>query len=214
VLAVVRHGEATSNRDGRFGGHSDAALTDLGHAQAAATATALLPFEATAIVSSDLPRARDTAAPIVAATGLALELDPALRERSLGVFDGLRFDEAERLYPEEWNRLLARDHAMVPPGGETVDDVYQRVSRAIDRIVAAHAGGRVVVVSHGLAMFHAFAHIWGLGSPARELQVFVLVDNCSISRIEHRPGPSGSRWRILTINESAHLRGVTAPPPG
>jgi probable phosphoglycerate mutase len=210
VLALVRHGEAESNRDGRFGGHSDAPLTPLGRAQAAATATALLPFEATAIIASDLPRAMDTAAPIVAATGLPLTLDPALRERSLGVFDGLRFDEAEQRYPAEWARLLARDHSMVPPGGETVEDVYQRVSAAIDRIVASHAGGRVVVVSHGLAMFHAFAHIWGLGSPARELQVFVLVDNCSISRIEHRTGITAGRWRILTVNETEHLRSVNA----
>ena len=79
--------------------------------------------------------------------------------------------------------------------------MFARVSQAIDRIVAAHAGGRVIVVSHGLAIFHAFAHITGLGSPARGLQVFTLVDNCSITRLEHR----GSHWRIFSLNECGHL---------
>jgi probable phosphoglycerate mutase len=204
MLALVRHGQAESNRDLRFGGHSAAALTALGRRQAEATAAALADFGATALVSSDLARAAETAAPIARVTGLPIALDPGLRERSLGVFDGLSFAEAEARYPEHWARLVGRDHAAVPPGGELVDSVHARVSEAIDRIVTANAGGRVIVVSHGLAIFHAFAHITGLGSPSGDLRVFVLVDNCSITRLEHR----AARWRIYGMNEVAHLRDV------
>jgi probable phosphoglycerate mutase len=211
TLIWVRHGEADSNRDGRFGGHSPVPLTERGLAQAERTATAILRWAPTALISSDLLRARQTAAPIAAATGLRLELEPDLRERSLGVFDGLSFREAEARYPEVWKRLAGRDHTAVPEGGETVDEVYRRVSAAIDRAVLAHAGGRVVLVSHGLALFHAFAHVTGLGSPSAGHGVFVLVDNCSVSRVEHRgletagAGAVRGRWRILTLNDTSHL---------
>ncbi len=205
TLIWVRHGEADSNRDGRFGGHSPVPLTERGMAQAERTATAVMRWAPTALVSSDLLRARQTAAPIAAATGLRLDLDPALRERSLGIFDGLSFGEAEAQYPELWKRLAARDHTVVPDGGETVDEVYQRMSAAIDRAVLLNPGGRVVVVSHGLALFHAFAHVTGLGSPAAGHGVFVLVDNCSVSRVEHRGADGRGRWRILSLNETAHL---------
>jgi broad specificity phosphatase PhoE len=85
--------------------------------------------------------------------------------------------------------------------------VVARVAQALETAVEMHAGGRVVVVSHGLALFHAFSHICGLGSPSAGHDVFVLVDNCSLSRVERRAGPDGKRrWRILSINDTAHLR--------
>jgi probable phosphoglycerate mutase len=201
TLLWVRHGEADSNRDGRIGGHSPAPLTEEGRRQAEATGRAIARLEPTAIVSSDLRRAHQTAEAIARATGLGIELEPGLRERSLGILDGLLFTEAETQHPELWARLRSRDPDLVPEGGEHADAVFARVGGAIDRIVAAHEGGRVVVVSHGLALYHAFAHVCGLGSPSAGHAVFLLVDNCSISRLEHRAG----RWRILSLNETFHL---------
>jgi probable phosphoglycerate mutase len=202
TLLWVRHGEADSNRDGRFGGHSPAALTTLGLEQAARTGAAMVAHAPTAIVSSDLMRARQTAEAIGAACALPIEFDPALRERSLGILDGLSFTETEEKHPALWARLRARDHDLVPDGGEHNRAVFDRVTGAIDRIVEAHAGGRVVVVSHGIALYHAFLHVCGLGTPSPDHRVFTLLDNCSISRFEHRPGP---RWRVLSLNETHHL---------
>jgi 2,3-bisphosphoglycerate-dependent phosphoglycerate mutase len=215
VLYFVRHGEADSNFRGTIGGHSPVALTERGHRQAALTAEALVRAQPTAVVSSDLVRATQTADPIARATGHALELDPGLRERSLGVFDGLAFTEAEARYPEAWKRLMARDAEHVPEGGESTDAVYQRVSAAIDRLIARHAGGRVVVVTHGLALFHAFSHVCGLGSPSGHKRVFVLVDNCSITQVEHRFDDRDDRWRIVRMNDVGHLRELedAEPPP-
>ncbi|MCA9676127.1 MAG: histidine phosphatase family protein [Kofleriaceae bacterium] len=210
TLLWVRHGQADSNRDGRFGGHSPVPLTDLGRRQAEATAAAIRRAAPTALISSDLARAVQTAEPIAAATGLALELDRDLRERSLGILDGLSFADAEARHPELWQRLMARDPALVPDGGEAVDAVYARVARAIDAIVSRHAGGRVVVVSHGLALYHAFVHVCGLGSPSADHGVFVLVDNCSVSRVEHRHVHGRARWRIRSLNDVAHLDGLAS----
>jgi broad specificity phosphatase PhoE len=209
TLLWVRHGEAESNRDGRFGGHSPVPLTELGRRQAEAAAAAIAPLAPTAIVASDLVRAHQTAQPIAAACGLDLALDPALRERSLGILDGLGFKEAEQLHPDAWRRLTAREPGPAAEGAETEDEVYLRVATAIDALTDAHRGGTVVVVSHGLALFHAFCHIAGLGSPSKGHTVFVLVDNCSISRVDHRPTRDGKRrWRIHALNDTRHLAGV------
>lgn len=209
VLYLVRHGEAHSNRDGWFGGWSPSPLTDLGHRQAEATAAELRRRAPTVLVSSDLTRALQTAAPIGRALGLEPHLEPGLRERSLGVLDGMSFADAEARYPDLWRRMRAREPDAMPDGAESPDGVFARVSSALDRLVATHPGERVAVVSHGLALFHAFAHVCGLGSPARDLSVFVLVDNCSITHLEHRR----SRWRIVTVNDTAHLREVGGSPP-
>jgi len=213
VLYLVRHGEADSNRAGRIGGWSPAPLTDLGHRQAARAAAELARRGPTRLVVSDIERARQTAAPIAAATGLEPTYDPGLRERSLGVLDGLGFDEARARHPELWARMIARDPDAVPEGGETADVVYARVTASIARLVRDHAGERIAVVSHGLALFHVFAYVCGLGSPSAPLPVFVLVDNASITQVEHRhhPGPpAGDRWRIVTVNDTAHLRDLDA----
>jgi probable phosphoglycerate mutase len=208
TLYLVRHGEAESNASLRFGGWSPAPLTDKGRRQAEAVARALQGRGPTAIISSDLVRARETAEPIAAATGLPLALDARLRERSVGVFDGLLFTEAEARYPEAWAKMLARDPDVVPENAETVDQVFARVCEGIEAIVAAHAGGRVVVVTHGIALFHAFAHIVGMGSPRGAQRVFVLADNASVTHVEHRADPARTHWRIHTVNDTAHLIGL------
>ena len=213
VLVLVRHGESASNVEGRIGGHGPAPLTERGHRQARVTAEALArSLRPTAIVTSDLARARQTAAPLAELTGLAPELEPRWRERSLGVMDDLLFTEIETRYPDHWQRLRARDPGACPPGGETLDQVFARVSAAVDDAITRHQGGRVIVISHGLAIFHALAHILGLGSPGGGLKVFTLVGNCSMSSFRHRSG----HWYIETINDRAHLHDVnepqTAPP--
>jgi len=201
----VRHGEADNNRHQRFGGWSALPLTSRGERQAHAVARAIAALEPTMIVSSDLARAHSTAQAIATATKLGVIREPDLRERSLGVFDGLTFTEAQASAPELYARMLARDPDALPDGAEPVARVYDRVGAAIDRLVAAHSGERIVVVSHGIALYHAFAHVCGLAPGNPSTRVFTLVDNASLSVLEHRHGP---RWRIVAWNRIDHLTGV------
>ena len=219
VLFLVRHGESDSNANGRIGGHSPVPLTERGHRQAVLTARALAALRPTAVISSDLIRAQQTATPIAEATGHPLVLEPGLRERTLGVLDGLDYAEAQTRYPEAWKALQAAGAESVPEGGESTDAVYARVSATVDRLLESHAGGRLVLVSHGLALFHAFSHVCGLGSPSGHRRVFVLADNCSITHLEHRRADDrADRWRIVRMNDVGHLRGLddtsmdTLPP--
>ena len=216
VLYLVRHGEAASNREGRIGGWSPVPLTDLGRRQADRAAAELVRRGPTRLVASDIERARQTTAPIAAATGLTPSYEPGLRERSLGVLDGLAFDEAQARHPELWQRMTARDPTAVPEGAESTDQVHARVTAAIARLVRDHAGERIAIVSHGLALYHVFTYVCGLGSPASPLPVFVLVDNASITQVEHRrhPGPPPvERWRIISVNDTAHLRDLEPGTP-
>jgi probable phosphoglycerate mutase len=205
VLYLVRHGEAESNRDNRFGGWSPAPLTDLGHRQAVAAAAEMKRRAPTVLVTSDLTRARQTAEPISALLGLEPRLEPGLRERSLGVFDGLSFTEAEARYPDMWKSLSSRDPNAIPEGGESAEAVFTRVSNSLERILTDHPGERIAVVTHGLALFHAFSYVCRMGPPSHDHPVFVLVDNASITQFERR----GAHWRIVSINDTAHLRDMT-----
>jgi probable phosphoglycerate mutase len=201
-LLVVRHGESMGNVEGRFGGHGPTPLTERGKRQARAVAAHLAASHApTRLIASDLPRARETALAVAEATGLPLVTDPGLRERSVGCWDDMLFTEVAAQFPEEWELMNQRDYRYCPPGGETIDAVFARVGATIERVVAEHPGERIVLVSHGIAIYHLFAHVCGLGSPAAELSVFTLVDNASLSRFRRYP----TRWRILTLNETAHL---------
>jgi probable phosphoglycerate mutase len=209
TVILVRHGEADNNEQGRFGGWSDLGLTPRGLAQVVDAGAAVAARRPTALYASDLRRAHQTAEAIAAATGLAVVPDPALRERSLGIFDGLAFADVEARHPALYAAMRRRDPDALPEGAEPVDTVFARVAGALDRLVARHPGETIAVVSHGIAIFHAFCHVTGLGSPARGHQVFALVDNASLSIVEHhRASPP---WRLRVLNDTGHLAPRPAP---
>lgn len=215
TIWLVRHGEAENNSNSRFGGWDAAPLTTRGVAQARAVAATIgqrsivAKAPPTAIVSSDLARAAATAQAIAATTALPLELDPALRERTVGIFDGMSFTDAKAQHPEAYAALVARNETALPPGAETNAACYARVSGALDRIAAAHLGSTVIVVSHGIALFHMLAHITRVGPPTSETRFFTLVDNASLSVVErYASDEQGISWRLCQWNDNAHLREV------
>src|SRR5207248_1078274 len=157
------HGHAERTEGGRFAGHGPTPLTALGRRQAEATGAALAADGGlTAIFASDLPRAVQTAAPIVAATGIAMHVTPALRERSVGIFTGMTFAEAETQYPEHFAALMRRDPDACPPEGETARDCVVRVGEFFDAQVARHAGGRTLLVSHAFTLNLLVRRLFGL----------------------------------------------------
>src|SRR5688572_29885232 len=101
-VLLIRHGESRGNAERRFGGHTATLLSDLGRRQAEATARALSAERVTAVYSSDLPRAVETAEPLARAAGLEVVRTAALRERGVGLLDGLTFEEAAEAHPEEY----------------------------------------------------------------------------------------------------------------
>lgn len=148
-LVIVRHGRTAHNADGRFQGHLDTHLDDLGRAQAATAARELVRYLPSAIVTSDSVRAVDTAAPLAELAGLPVAVDARLREIDMGSWTGLTRAEAEASFPSEYADWVAGvDTAR--GGGETYTAVADRSAAAVgEHLSDVPAGGALVVVTHG-----------------------------------------------------------------
>jgi probable phosphoglycerate mutase len=196
VLILVRHGETSANVDGVWHGSTDTPLTPRGHTQAERIARHLEDrhTDAQALYSSPLRRARDTAAPIARALSLEPRLDPDLREYDIGRWEGKSFAE---LYTEQrFFEHIRRDPDFAPHGGESPREVTGRLSAALERIAAFHAGERVVVIVHGGALSMALAHLLE-GDYTRWQQV---MGNCALTELVLEPEPS-----LLSFNQTQHL---------
>ncbi|MDQ3747113.1 MAG: histidine phosphatase family protein, partial [Acidobacteriota bacterium] len=160
-VLLVRHGQSQGNAERRFGGHSPTPLSELGRRQAEATARALASEGVTAIYSSDLLRAAQTAEPLARMTGLEINRTSALRERSVGLMEGLTFEEAAERYPEEYAALLRRDFEHVLAGGESYRQLLDRAAAELDRAVERQRGGTVVAFSHTGTICILALHLMG-----------------------------------------------------
>lgn len=201
TLLLVRHGESEGNAARTFTGHSASPLTERGARQAEALAAALGEPAPTVMYSSDLPRAMSTAAPLAARAGLTVLADRRLRERDMGSFVGVRFDVLEAEQPEAWRALLTRDPDFTPPQGESHVQCAARMADALDDILARHATGIIVVVSHGVALHHALRHL--LGAIGEGL--ILATENCGVHRLEWR---EYGLLRVAALNDTSHLVGL------
>ncbi|MEC5384896.1 histidine phosphatase family protein [Uliginosibacterium sp. H3] len=198
-LCLIRHGETDWNVIARLQGWIDIPLNSLGMQQAAAAAATLQGRHFDALYSSDLSRTRMTAEPISAGLGLAIRSEPRLRERNLGLLQGLTPAEADAQYPAAYGRLKSRRPDYEPPGGESVDVFASRVGAVLDEVLAHHAGQSVLIVTHGgvLDMLYRLAsnipfHVertWRLG-------------NGALNWLQH----DGTAWSVTSWDDKAHLR--------
>ncbi len=183
TILLARHGETDWNREGRFQGHADPPLNDAGRAQAAALADALAADGIAAVYSSDLRRAAQTAEIVAARLGLPVRRHRGLREIDVGSWSGLTRAEVEQRFPDGFARWL---HGDVGHDGETREQLTRRVHAAVLEIAGAHAGQRVLVVTHGGAI-RALQRVV-LGEPLAALgncatTTFALVDG-ALARLD------------------------------
>jgi probable phosphoglycerate mutase len=146
-LLLLRHGETPLSVDRRFSGRGDAVLTARGEGQAKAAAARLSSYDISAVVSSPLRRAVQTAQAVADALGIEVAVDDGFAETDFGEWEGLTFAEIRERWPKEMAAWLA-DPDVAPPGGESFTATFARVQQARDKVVATYAGATVVVVSH------------------------------------------------------------------
>ena len=147
TMLLLRHGQTVLSVEKRFSGTGEQPLTEHGRAQAAAAAARLADSGATAVVSSPLRRARETAELVAGALGLEVAVEPGLRETDFGDWEGYTFAEVREKWPRELDAWLA-DPSVAPPFGESFDATTTRVRQARDRVLASYGGQKVVLVSH------------------------------------------------------------------
>ncbi len=193
-MLVWRHGQTAWNLQRRFQGQLDIPLDDRGRAQAAQAAALLAGFSPSAIVSSDLVRARETAQALADLTGLPVATDPRLREIDVGSWQGLTFEEVSQRFPvEAANWRDGGDGRR--GGGESLVDVGVRAVAAVDdALLSVGDGGTLVVVTHGAAGRAIVASMIGL--PTSSWRALGSLANCCWSLI--RDAPSG--WRLYDHN--------------
>jgi len=148
TITLVRHGQTDCSRTNSFCGSVNVPLNEAGHAMARAIADSYAGRPWTAIYSSPLLRARDTAGPLAVRLGMPLQIEAGLREISYGEWDGMLESDVERLYAAEW-RAWSDDPAQVPPpGGETATAIEKRAIAVIDGIRERYPDGEVFIASH------------------------------------------------------------------
>jgi broad specificity phosphatase PhoE len=204
-VLLIRHGQSEGNAEGRFGGHTATPLSARGRLQAEATAQALSSENFTAIYSSDLPRAVETAMPLARLTGLDVEQTDAFRERSVGVMEGLTFEEAAAQHPEQYAALIRRDFDHILLGGESYRQMLDRASHKLDQAIEQHRGGRIAVFSHTGSICILALHLMGALDAPELRPVWIATANCGITRFELR---TDGFVRVLAINDTRHLAGL------
>jgi broad specificity phosphatase PhoE len=204
-VLLIRHGQSEGNAEGRFGGHTSTPLSPRGRLQAKATAQALSAENLTAIYSSDLPRAVETAMPLARLSNLDVELTDAFRERSVGVMEGLTFEEAAAQHPAQYAALIRRDFDQVLLGGESYRQMLDRASRRLDQAIEQHRGGRIALFSHTGTICILALHLMGALDAPELRPVWIATANCGITRFELR---TDGFVRVLAINDTRHLSGL------
>lgn len=188
-IVLVRHGQTDYNAEDRWqGSRSDVPLNEAGLEQARQTARALAeryPDGFDALYASDLVRARQTAGVLGEAFGLEVRVEPGLRELDHGRWDGRLKSEIVERWPDEYAAYQADPRTVRRGGGDSYDDLAERVWPALEAIADRHAGGRVLAVSHGGPIRLVMSRV--LDRPLTERDSFGVV-NASHFEVERSEG--------------------------
>jgi probable phosphoglycerate mutase len=210
TLVLVRHGESNVTVNRVIGGHrSCSGLSELGRRQADRLRERLvttLELTADVLISSNFPRAIETAEAIAPAFGgPAIEIDPGFGEHDPGPeIDGMTFEQyVERFGTPDWTD----PDVEVFPGGETVAAFHRRVGATLASTLEVHRGKSIVVACHGGVVDATFRHLLRTASTG-SFELHTL--NTSLT--EFTTAPSGE-WRLKRYNDAAHLHGLPAETP-
>jgi broad specificity phosphatase PhoE len=199
-IFLVRHGETLANREFRYIGARNDALSTYGEEQAKLLGEALSTFSIAAVYSSPLQRAYHTALPIAAGHGLVVQTNEDLSEGKFGIWEGLSRAEVLARSPLDEQQLQAweADPTMAPPGGESFAALQTRVCSLVEPLTAAHPGQSIVLVSHVGPIKTLLCA--ALGAPLTTI-FNIFLDPATISVIDWRQ----PHHIVRLMNSHAHL---------
>ena len=200
-LLLLRHGQTALSVERRYSGRGNPELTELGREQAALAAKRLAsrtPSDVSAVISSPLGRARETAESAATALGLPVTVHDGLIETDFGAWEGLTFREAAERDPELFKTWLG-DTSVAPPGGESFDTVTERVLQARSEIVADNGSSTVLVVSHVTPIKVLLRSALDVGP---SILYRLHLDLASLSLAEFYPDGGAS---VRLVNDTNHL---------
>jgi broad specificity phosphatase PhoE len=198
-LILVRHGETLANREFRYIGARDDALSERGVQQAQQLGQALDSFPLAALYSSPLQRTYQTALPIASPHQLTVQTLDDLVEGRFGTWEGLSRAEVLARSAQDQAQLLAweQDATIAPPQGESLAQVRDRVCQAVDQLAEQHAGQTIVLVSHVGPIKVLLCQ--ALEAPLTSIR-HIFLDPATISVVDWSERPV-----VRLINSHAHL---------
>ncbi len=198
LLFAVRHGETEWNSIEKYQGHLDSPLTDNGIKQAQLLANGLIAKNIDLLYSSDLGRALQTAKIIAKKISLPIHSDARLRERHLGLIQGLTKKEFAEKYPQEAALFNTGDPDYIVPGGESARQRFRRCLDCAEDLARHNLGQRILIVAHGGVLSSFFYQ--ATNTPLTEPRRFSLF-NASINAFSISAG----QWHLNTWGEITHL---------
>jgi broad specificity phosphatase PhoE len=194
-LVLWRHGQTEWNVLEKAQGHADIPLDATGRRQANQAAKLLATFNPRFIWSSDLERARHTAAELAQLTGLEPVLDKRLREYHVGIREGTTFAEFRQKHPDIHKKFFTEENYRVP-GAELPSEVNQRMKTVMmDAALTLRGGGTGVLVGHGAALRSGLMAFFD--APAHMREMFAGMANCAWTVLEEHPDRG---WQIIDFN--------------
>jgi 2,3-bisphosphoglycerate-dependent phosphoglycerate mutase len=185
TIVLIRHGETDWNRDNRFQGHADPPLNDAGRVQALTLACGMRDGPFSALYTSPLRRAHETAAILGAQLGLEPIREPALMEVDVGSWSGLSRTEVEERFPAGYARWLEYGHGW--DDGETYDELGARVVAGLFAIASRHEREVVLAVTHGGPIRAALAAAERVAFEEARRSIYG-IGNCAVVRLAAREG--------------------------
>ncbi|MEC7886531.1 MAG: histidine phosphatase family protein [SAR324 cluster bacterium] len=165
-IILIRHGETEWNSQKRMQGHSNSDLSEVGMGQIQALGELMKNVSFDHIYSSDSLRTRQTAEAITQYSGHTLQFDQRIREKNLGVFEGLTSTEAKERHPEIYRLFKTAGANYVIDEGESTQQLLERALEFIEEIRRRHPQERVVMVTHGGVVRVLMKHALGLSIDA------------------------------------------------
>ena len=196
-IILIRHGETEWNSQQRMQGHSNSDLSSVGQAQIQALGQWMknVPFDH--IYSSDSLRAKQTAEAITQFSGHELKIDLRLREKNLGVFEGLTSEEARERHPEVFRLFKTAGSKYVIDEGESTQQLQDRALEIVDEIRMKHPEEHVLLVTHGGFIRVVMKHSLGL---SLETPTRFLIRNTGVFRLVWE-----DKWIVSQMGGVSHL---------
>ena len=196
-IILIRHGETEWNSQQRMQGHSNSDLSSVGQAQIQALGQwmKIVPFDH--IYSSDSLRAKQTAEAITQFSGHELQFDQRLREKNLGVFEGLTSEEARERHPEVFHLFKTAGSKYVIDEGESTQQLQDRALEIVNEIRIKHPEERVLLVTHGGFIRVVMKHSLGL---SLETPTRFLIRNTGVFRLVWE-----DKWLVSQMGGVSHL---------
>ena len=196
-IFLIRHGETVWNSQLRMQGHSDSDLSSVGKVQIQALGQWMKNVPFNNIYSSDTLRAKQTAEAITQFSGHKLKIDRRLREKNLGVFEGLTTEEARERHPEIFHLFKTAGSKYVIDEGESTQQLLDRALEIVDEILVNHSEERVLLVTHGGFVRVLMKHTLGLSldSPTR-----FFIKNTGVFRLVWE-----NKWMVSQMGGMSHL---------